>query len=168
MLGIVNRLDDLFKLGHPRNSQMAIHEEYPSTAHQVVINHDMGFGALATTQRNLIALLGHVHFFSETQEIGNWIGTSRQHEDKRLGDGTVLVGFGQIEHGRLNKLFAQLVNNEVLHRQCDTICTQSLQNNHFLELIELGIPFSRQFFNFRSQRIENSFEFTVVLQKELF
>jgi len=81
VLGIIDGFNYLLQFWHPRHGQMAVHQKYPSTASQVVINHHCSLGTLSTTERDLINLFLHVHFFSKSHEISDRVGTSAEHEN---------------------------------------------------------------------------------------
>lgn len=50
VLGVIDGFNDLLQFWHPRHGQMAVHQQYPSTTSQVVINHNCSLGTLSTTE----------------------------------------------------------------------------------------------------------------------
>lgn len=71
MIGVIKILDDVLKLRHERRSQMAVHEQGPSTSTGVVVDTVFSLFVLASSQRDGFVLSAHVHLLSESEEISN-------------------------------------------------------------------------------------------------
>lgn len=166
MLGVIDLLNDSLKFRHPGDGQMTVHEKYPATTSQVVVDHLGGFGTLTSTKRDLLALLCHVRVFSESFETGDGIGTLRKDEDKRSRDVTILVRLGQVEDRWLNEWLSHVLHDEVLHSEGDLVGTERLDDNQFLESVQFGIPLTWKRFVLWLERVKDFLEFQVVGNEE--
>ena len=70
---------------------MAVHEKYPATTGQVFLDHLLGLRTLASSKRDLLALLGHVGVLSEAFEACDRVRTLGKDEDERSSDRAVFV-----------------------------------------------------------------------------
>jgi hypothetical protein len=136
-------INNCLKLRHETRSEMAIHEKCPSASASIVLNTSHGFLILTSTQGDGLELAGEVHLVSESLEIGNWIGTRGEHENQRTGSTGIFVGFLDTEGWRNNVLLTNLLGNEVLDSKWNLILSDSLDDDHLLEVVQFIVPISR-------------------------
>jgi hypothetical protein len=60
---------------------MTVHEEYPATHLQLVVDLQLSLLSLATAKTDLLALLSHVHFGCESLKTSVRVSTFGQDED---------------------------------------------------------------------------------------
>ena len=135
MILVRHVFDNDLKLGHPRDSQMAVLEKDPASTLLRPVNHRFSFLILSLTQRDHFCSLHHVRLLCKLFEVGDWIRTRTEHEDKRSTIRAISEAGSKVECWGLNKLLAHFLNDVVLDGVADLVRTNCLQDNHLLERI---------------------------------
>ena len=99
-----------------------------------------GLGSLASSKGDLLTLLRHIHVISEALKAGNGVRTLGKHEDEWCCDITIFIGCLKVEDGRLDELLTHMLHNEVLHSKSDLVGSERLDDQEFLECVELSVP----------------------------
>ena len=160
-------LHNCLKLWHERRSKMAVHKQGPTSSGHILVDTVFSFLILTSSKGNSIKLLRHVHLISESHKVSDRVRSRRKHEDERSQEVRVFVGLRNTESRRLDKLFTDLLGDEVLDGEWHLIRSDTLDDNHLLEIIKLvEIAWHGQVLRFI--RVEDLLELSMLLNKCFF
>ena len=130
----------LLERAHPRHGQVAVLQAHPGAVGLRLGDEARGDDALALAQRDGVEL-GAVEalVLRELEQLGHRVGARRQDEHQRYAAVRVRVRLAQVEGRRLDELLAEVLLDELGHRQRDLVRTQAAHEYHLLELVELVV-----------------------------
>jgi len=125
---------DLFELWHPTLRQVTVLEANPVTSSVATFNKLFGNSTLTLAERDYLKALVHALRFSESQKIGDGIGSRGEHENDRGRVLRIIVSAKKIERGRLNELLTKFLLNEFLDTIYELLISEDLKDHQLLEL----------------------------------
>lgn len=146
---------------------MAIHEQYPASHLQLIVDLVLSFLPLSTTKRHLLALLGHVHLVGKGLKRGVRVSTLAQDKDKRSCQRALLEGLSNFKHRRSDKLLVEVLADIVLHSHDQFVGSDGLKNDHLLERVDLGVPVTWKWHLLWLRGVKDRLELFLVGNEEL-
>mmetsp|Transcript_4434 Transcript_4434/g.9109 ORF Transcript_4434/g.9109 Transcript_4434/m.9109 type:complete len:248 (+) Transcript_4434:1450-2193(+) len=162
----VHLLADALELGKPRDGQVAIAKEDPTTCLRRTLDHPLSLWTLSLAEGDTLELRGHASGLREGDHVGHRVAAGGEHEDERGHLRGVLIGDGDVEGRWLHKLLPHLLSHELDDGGGQAVGAECTQVAHPLKGAQLRLPRGRQGLLVRLRGIVDSLERLHVLGEE--